>query len=204
MNLKMRDIFEKDFIVKVLIPLAVTMLVSGVLFILGNAFILLVAVIIFAGLFFFTKYNKDLVEEEIYYEEEDTSPIRELREELNLSKDYTNDSKANSYDYLKDNMINEDNMSFLDIEDEEGEALHFEKADMSLTQQIKASVDEDYPEPTLKKPVRKSKAVSAPKKKAGNVISKSIKSVKNRKEVPIKKEINYDDDFEFEYGSYDE
>ena len=63
----MRDIFEKDFIVRVLIPLAVTMLVAGVLFILGNAFILLVAVIVFAGLFFFTKYNKDLVEEEIYY-----------------------------------------------------------------------------------------------------------------------------------------
>ena len=36
------------------------------------------------------------------------------------------------------------------------------------------------------------------------VISKSINSVKNRKEVPMKKEINYDDDFEFEYGSYDE
>ena len=51
----MRDIFEKDFIVRVLIPLAVTMLVAGVLFILGNAFILLVAVIVFAGLFFFTK-----------------------------------------------------------------------------------------------------------------------------------------------------
>ncbi len=200
----MRDIFEKDFIVKVLIPLAVTMMVAGVLFILGNAFILLVAVIIFAGLFFFTKYNKDLVEEEIYYEEEDTSPITEIREELNLGKDYTNDTKAESYDYLKDNMINEDNLSFLDVEDEDGEALHFEKADMSLTQKIKASVDEDYPEPTLKKPVKRAKNVSSPKKKSRNVISKSINSVKNRKEVPMKKEINYDDDFEFEYGSYDE
>ena len=200
----MRDIFEKDFIVKVLIPLAVTMMVAGVLFILGNAFILLVAVIIFAGLFFFTKYNKDLVEEEIYYEEEDTSPITEIREELSLGKDYTNDTKAESYDYLKDNMINEDNLSFLDVEDEDGEALHFEKADMSLTQKIKASVDEDYPEPTLKKPVKRAKNVSSPKKKSRNVISKSINSVKNRKEVPMKKEINYDDDFEFEYGSYDE
>ena len=200
----MRDIFEKDFIVKVLIPLAVTMMVAGVLFILGNAFILLVAVIIFAGLFFFTKYNKDLIEEEIYYEEEDTSPITEIREELNLGKDYTNDTKAESYDYLKDNMINEDNLSFLDVEDEDGEALHFEKADMSLTQKIKASVDEDYPEPTLKKPVKRAKNVSSPKKKSRNVISKSINSVKNRKEVPMKKEINYDDDFEFEYGSYDE
>lgn len=200
----MRDIFEKDFIVKVLIPLAVTMMVAGVLFILGNAFILLVAVIIFAGLFFFTKYNKDLLEEEIYYEEEDTSPITEIREELNLGKDYTNDTKAESYDYLKDNMINEDNLSFLDVEDEDGEALHFEKADMSLTQKIKASVDEDYPEPTLKKPVKRVKNVSSPKKKSRNVISKSINSVKNRKEVPMKKEINYDDDFEFEYGSYDE
>lgn len=200
----MRDIFEKDFIVKVLIPLAVTMMVAGVLFILGNAFILLVAVIIFAGLFFFTKYNKDLVEEEIYYEEEDTSPITEIREELNLGKDYTNDTKTESYDYLKDNMINEDNLSFLDVEDEDGEALHFEKADMSLTQKIKASVDEDYPEPTLKKPVKRAKNVSSPKKKSRNVISKSINSVKNRKEVPMKKEINYDDDFEFEYGSYDE
>lgn len=200
----MRDIFEKDFIVKVLIPLAVTMMVAGVLFILGNAFILLVAVIIFAGLFFFTKYNKDLLEEEIYYEEEDTSPITEIREELNLGKDYTNDTKAESYDYLKDNMINEDNLSFLDVEDEDGEALHFEKADMSLTQKIKASVDEDYPEPTLKKPVKRAKNVSSPKKKSRNVISKSINSVKNKKEVPMKKEINYDDDFEFEYGSYDE
>ncbi len=200
----MRDIFEKDFIVKVLIPLAVTMMVAGVLFILGNAFILLVAVIIFAGLFFFTKYNKDLLEEEIYYEEEDTSPITEIREELNLGKDYTNDTKAESYDYLKDNMINEDNLSFLDVEDEDGEALHFEKADMSLTQKIKASVDEDYPEPTLKKPVKRAKNVSSPKKKSRNVISKSINSVKNKKEVPMKKEINYDDDLEFEYGSYDE
>ncbi|MFR6311547.1 hypothetical protein [Anaerofustis stercorihominis] len=71
----MRDIFEKDFILRVLVPLAGTMLVSGVLYILGNVFLILVALIIFAGLFFFTKYTKDQLEEEIYYEEEDTSPI---------------------------------------------------------------------------------------------------------------------------------
>ncbi len=78
----MKDIFEKDFILKVLVPLAVTMLVSGVLYILANVFFILVGLIVFAGLFFFTKYNKDVLEEEIYYEEEDTSPIGKIKEEL--------------------------------------------------------------------------------------------------------------------------
>lgn len=193
----MKDIFEKDFILKVLVPLAVTMLVSGVLYILANVFFILVGLIVFAGLFFFTKYNKDLLEEEIYYEEEDTSPVGKIREELKYDKDYTEFSKDNGYDSLKDNNINSDYGSFLDIEDEDGEALHFEKADMSLTQQIKASVDEDYPEPG-------SRRAKPEKKKSSGLVSKSINNIKRKKEVPVKKDINYDDDYEFEYGSYDE
>lgn len=193
----MKDIFEKDFILKVLVPLAVTMLVSGVLYILANVFFILVGLIVFAGLFFFTKYNKDVLEEEIYYEEEDTSPIGKIREELKYDKDYTELSKENGYDSLKDNNINNDYGSFLDIEDEDGEALHFEKADMSLTQQIKASVDEDYPEPGIRR-------AKPEKKKSSGLVSKSINNIKRKKEVPVKKDINYDDDYEFEYGSYDE
>ena len=31
-----------------------------------------------------------------------------------------------------------------------------------------------------------------------------MNNIKRKREVPVKNEINYDDDFEFEYGSYDE
>ena len=199
----MRDIFEKDFILRVLVPLAGTMLVSGVLYILGNVFLILVALIIFAGLFFFTKYTKDQLEEEIYYEEEDTSPIEEIGKEINKPVDYYEEyepepikPRVSTYDDIKEDYSS----SLLDVEDEEGEALHFEKAS-SLTQQIRTSVDEDYPEP-----VRRSekKLVKPKQKKNVNVVSRSMNNIKRKREVPVKNEINYDDDFEFEYGSYDE
>ena len=197
----MRDIFEKDFILRVLVPLAGTMLVSGVLYILGNVFLILVDLIIFAGLFFFTKYTKDQLEEEIYYEEDDTSPIEEIRKEINKPVDYYEEyepikPRESTYDDIKEDYSS----SLLDVEDEEGEALHFEKAS-SLTQQIRTSVDEDYPEP-----VRRSekKLVNPKQKKNVNVVYRSMNNIKRKREVPVKNEINYDDDFEFEYGSYDE
>jgi len=192
----MKDIFEKDFIIKVLAPMAGAMLFAGIFYLL-SPFILLLGFLVFAGLFFFTKYTKDLLEEEIYYEEEDTSPIEDIRKQININakpNDYYSDFDLDEPSSISNNKpvgVN-DVGSMLEIEDEKGEALHFEKAN-SLTQQIRASVDEDYPEP-----------VRAPKKKSINMVSKSMNSIKRRREVPVKKEINYDEDFEFEYGSYDD
>ena len=161
----MKEIFEKEFILKVLLPLAIVMAYAAVTFLFAP-FLLLIGMLIFACLFLFLNYSRGRLEEELSYEDEDTNPIGGIQQQIRAQDVSNLQSKKPSLGKLK------------------------------RTKKVTSA-----PSQTPRNNVREEKAQSQPRK----VVKKKVVKKVVRKQPDEKKEnLNYDDDFEFEFGSFDE
>ena len=75
------NILERDFIIRVLVPLAGTMVFAFV-FYLTSPFVLLMGFLAYAVLFLITNYQKKKLEDSLYYDSENTNPLKEIRQEV--------------------------------------------------------------------------------------------------------------------------
>ena len=182
------NILERDFIIRVLVPLAGTMVFAFV-FYLTSPFVLLMGFLAYAVLFLITNYQKKKLEDSLYYDSENTNPLKEIRQEVLEQIEEPEWSDREEYEKkpsLKARLFARKAKAEYDEYEEEYQ-------DQPMYEEEEPAYEE---EPVREAPAKREN--QGLRKKAG------ILPKRNDKEVVEKQELDYDDNFEFEFGSYDE
>lgn len=188
------NIFEKDFILKVLVPLAATMVFAFV-FYLTSPFVLLLGLLTYAILFLITNYQKQALEDSLFYEDENTNPLREIRQEALEQLEEPEVIEEEPKPSIRERILARRKKKEPEYEEyaEYPEEYPDEEPVMEYTEEpLEPAQRPVEPEPAAKRENQglRRKVADIPK-----VI---------RKEVPEKQDLDYDDNFEFEFGNYDE
>ena len=208
------NILERDFIIRVLVPLAATMVFAFV-FYLTSPFVLLLGLLAFAILFLITNYQKKNLEDSLFYDEENTNPLKEIREEVSRQIEApVQEEPEEVYEEYEKPSLKDRLFSKLRREDEYVEYEEYEEPQPAYEEPVRQ--EPAYEEPAYQEPVYQEPVRTAPKPEPAPERPRSQRRENEglrkkvgipglrKKEVPVKQDLDYDDDFEFEFGSYDE